>query len=196
MRRLVRYLAAMMILAGCADKKDSYAPRPYAYARMELPDASYVTTSGLPVNFERNASTLLTERDEQGGARHIDIVYPGLGTTLYLTLTPVDSPLMAAEVLDNRAERMARNTGDNNTEIITLVDPEATVTVTPAGSPTPVQMLSLTPSGRYVLSAQAFVPAAPDAPGDSLRPLVDMLRRDIIHLAQTINDAADNNTSH
>lgn len=193
MKTALPYIIALTLLTACGGKEAAYSPRPYAYARMELPEARYEATDNLPVNFERNRATTITQRAEQGGARHIDIIYPGLGATLYLTLTPVDSPQMAAEVLDNRAERMARNTGDNSTEIINLVDPEATITVTPAGSPTPVQMLSLSPSRRYVVSAQAFVPAAPEAQGDSLRPLVDMLRRDIIHLAQTINDAADNN---
>lgn len=183
-------LTAAMLPAACGgdDNSDSTAvPRPRAYARMALPDPAYVAVDSLTHYVARNAATHVSTivRDPRGIVRY-DISYPGLDAVIYVTETPAPDADTADAVIANRLERMKRNAGDNTTELIELTTPagDARLMVTPVGSPTPVQLLATRPGA--ILSAQAFVADAATTRTDSLRPLVSMLRRDLLHLAQTL----------
>lgn len=182
---LAAAIAAMLMATSCGGRGgDTQAvPRPQAYARMALPDSVYTPVDGVPLHLEGNAAARVDTRDD---ATKIDIAYPGLGAVIYLTLTPVTDET-APEVIANRSERMARNAGDNTTEVLDLTTAagDARITVTPTGSPTPVQFIAR--RGDIVVSGQAFVDAAATVRTDSLQPLVDMLRRDVIHMVRTLH---------
>ena len=79
--------------------------------------------------------------------------------------------------LANRRERMALNAGDGLTELTELTGAgsfEGEITVTPVGTITPVQFLSH--DGAFAVSG-AFCIDRPTESADSLRPVVDAMRR-------------------
>lgn len=185
---LVSVTCAAIALSACSSNgSNADVPRPRAYVRMELPDSTYTTVDINGLHLERNAAATHTiGTTSVPGAAAIDITYPGLNAIIYITDTPVGDD-NAAEVLDNRNERMMRNTGDNTTELIDMAiqGGQARITTTPTGSPTPVQFIATQPG--HIVSGQAFVDAAATVRSDSLQPLVDMLRRDIIHMVSTLS---------
>ena len=182
---MIAAAAAASVPGGCskAPTADIPVPRRHAYPRIEIPAATYRadTIGSLPV--ELNEATVAAT-DSPGW---LTAGYRSLNTEIYMTLTPlaVDTE---QELIANRVERLSMNTGGAATEVVETVNAngwECTLLVTPSGSPTPVQFLAVDP-GRLMLSGSAMTEGATSAPADSIRPVVDMLRRDITHLLMNL----------
>lgn len=177
--------AAVGVLTGCkgSPAADLPVPRQYAYPRIQVPEALYRQDTIGSVAVAVNASAV-TDSPEAGW---LTATYPGLDAEIYFTLTPLTAD-NAESLIANRVERLSMNTGGAPTEVVETVNPnawECTLLVTPSGSPTPVQFLAVEP-GKWMLSGSAMIAGATSAPKDSIRPTVDMLRRDITHLLNTL----------
>lgn len=194
---MTRYLILTILtclIASCADKgaqSDTPAvPRRHAYPRIEVPDStfSYVTDhiTGLSVAVN-NGATHSQRNAENSRAPFIDVTYPGLNSQIYFTITPVDS-ISVEEVLANRLERISLNLGGAEAELIEFDSPagfENKVIATRGDIATPVQFIA-TDGTSAVVSGAAFIKDASPATADSIAPLVNMLRRDIIHALKTL----------
>lgn len=183
MRALVAIAAlSTLCMAACGTgggKTDGGAvPLPVAWPRLALYDTAFRRLDSVPVPFAVNASTVARVRPGDGGGVWVDVVYPAYcdSSTLYLTFTPVTDATRDA-VVANRVERMALNTGDLDTEIITVPSQgaDSRVTVTRGATVTPVQFIATTP--RMVITGAYYIKET----GDSVRPYVDAVTADIIH---------------
>ena len=179
--------AAVSIATGCGGRRggdDVAVPRRPGYYRLNLPDATYRSDTIGAVELQLNAATEST-RDGHGW---LTVIYPSKTAELYITLTDI-SGADGETAVANRIERLSMNTGGARTEIIEMEGRDAgrhlTLMVTPAGSPTPVQFLAIEP-GRWMLSGSAMVSDFTQAPVDSLRPVVEMLRRDVTYLLENL----------
>lgn len=136
-----------------------------------------------------NKAAVLTRiESDRNGSQFIDVSYPGLHSTIYFTFTPV-STATAAEVIDNRMERIGLNLGASEAELLEFDTPdgfENKVFVSRGDISTPVQFIA-TDGHTTVVSGAAFVIAASAATADSIAPVVDMLRRDIVHALKTMH---------
>lgn len=162
---------------------DTPVPRQYAYHRIDVPAAVYRadTIGGIPVELNQSAQSVANTPG------WLTAVYDGLNAELYLTLTPLSAETEES-LIANRVERLSMNTGGASTEVVESRNAggwECTLLVTPSGSPTPVQFLAVEP-GKWMLSGSAMIEGATSAPADSIRPVVEMLRRDITHLLMTL----------
>ena len=87
--------------------------------------------------------------------------------------------------LDNRAERMALNTGGARSELIELVSDggfSGRLMTTRSSTVTPLQFLASDPHGSMVVSGALFIGDAAEASSpDSLTPVVDAVRDDLLH---------------
>lgn len=186
MRPAVTYLLSALCLAtiscnGTDARRDIPVPRPVAYHRIELPPPVYRTVSNGWVSLQLNSA--VTDTVVSAGNSWITACYPDIGATMYITVTEL-TPATADETIDNRVERIALNTGGNSTEVTSFTTPgklDARVTVTPAGSPTPVQFLA-TDHKTVLVSGTVTLEEAATAPGDSIKPIIKMLERDVIYL--------------
>lgn len=193
MKSILRYImCAVTAAALCASCGGSHTPVPLpaAYPRIDVADSTYRVVSGsLPLHFEINtAATVLTDSMAADGTVWLTVGYPAYHSTLYLTFTPVDGEAEARRVTDNRRERMVLNTSGATTMLISLRSPagfDSEVAVTPAGSATPVQLLSA--GNGHIVSGACFLEAATTADPDSVSPIVKALRADLIHAAKTIS---------
>lgn len=185
-RSLLTLAAAALIAAAasCSRSADTAVPRPTAYPRIDIYPASYSPVGSFPVHLELNsACTVTVDSLRPDGTAWLTASYPAYGasTRLYITVSPADSTVAA-----NRSERMALNTGGSPTELTELTSPggyRSTVALTPSGSATPVQILSVGDS--HIVSGALFLESAASAP-DSVRPIVEAVRDDLIHAAQTL----------
>lgn len=186
--RICSILAAVLVLAACPRGGDTPVPRPLAYPRMAIYDSVYTALPGIPLHLELSAHAVTSVDSTHSGADKalwLNASYPAYNATLHLTLTPV-TPATAPEVIHNRTERMALNSGGNPTEISELSSLSgfnSQILLTPAGSVTPVQFLSVSP--QWVVSGALYLPDAEINP-DSVAPVLQAVRRDLIHAAQTI----------
>ena len=162
---------------GCGG--DVAVPRREAYPRIQLPAPVWrsdtIGTVAVMVNLAAKSQC-----DSNGW---LTVDYPYGLARLYLTLTPFGG-IDADQAVANRLERLSMNTGGAVTtvdEFDNRLGRRCMLMVSLSGCPTPVQFIAVAP-GEWMLSGSALVEKAASAPGDSLRPVIDMLKRDIIHL--------------
>lgn len=185
LRLLPLSVALLLFVPGCSHKSDTPVPRPVAYPRIEIYDSVFTPVPYLPLHFELSRHATITRDSSHAGSLWINALYPAYGATIHFTLTPVN-PATAAAVVDNRTERMSLNSGGHPTEITQLIAPSgfsSRILVTPAGSLTPVQFISVSP--QWVVSGALYLPGADSNP-DSVAPIVNAVYRDLIHTAKTI----------
>ena len=183
--RLLIILALALILTGCpSQKKDVAVPRPVAYPRIETPAPDYGPLAGLPVFFLVNthAVDVLDTAQSTDSSRWYTITYPQFpGMAIYCTFSTV-TPVTMPRVVENRTERMALNTGGADSEILNLTSEggfNCTLTVTRAGTATPVQFLAA--HDNMVVSGAMYVNIPSGYAPDSIAPMVDAVRRDLLH---------------
>lgn len=189
LRYIMCVTAAAALSASCGGGPTP-VPLPAAYPRIDVADSIYrAVADSLPVHFEVNtAASVSTDSVGADGTVWLTVSYPSYRSTLYLTFTPVADDAEARAVTANRRERMALNTSDATTMLISLHSPggfDSEIAVTPAGSVTPVQLLSA--GNGYIVSGACFLEAAATADPDSVSPIVKALRADLIHAAKTIS---------
>lgn len=179
-------IAIMLVLTGCR-REERAVPRPVAFPRIEIPAERYVAADSVPMHFEINASAS-TERREQDETVWLTITYPGYfpGTAIYCTFTPVTSENVD-EVIANRTERMALNSGGADSEMTRLTSQgglDCSMTVTRAGSATPVQFIAA--DNGIVVSGAMYINVDAGFAPDSIAPVVDAVSRDMLHTLKTI----------
>lgn len=176
-------------------------PRRRAYPRIELPDSAFTfiqtESNGLSLSPSispslslamNNATEYAVHSKEGNASLFIDVDYPGLNAAIYFTITPVDNTTLAA-VIDNRLERVSLNLGGADAELLEFDSPagfENKVFVSRADISTPVQFIA-TDGETTVISGTSFLKDASAANADSLAPVVNMLRRDILHTLKTLH---------
>lgn len=186
MKQLLSVLILLNILlcVSCTE----YTPKPRGYFRIEPPEARYLVlpSDSLPYSF--NISQLATvELPEIGSPEGwINLSYPSLGVKIYCSYLPVTpSSLPTAEKESRflvsrqakRAETVKEQAYSNPEERVYgslfLLDGE---------SASPVQFM-LTDSVSHFFRGALYYDCVPNA--DSLAPVTDYLRKDIIELIQS-----------
>lgn len=180
----VLILLNILICSSCTE----YTPKPRGYFRIEPPEASYqeLPSDSLPYSF--HISQLATvELPEIGSPEGwINLAYPSLGVKIYCSYLPVTpSSLPTAEKESRflvarqtkRAETVKEQAYSNPEEHVYgslfLLDGE---------SASPVQFM-LTDSVSNFFRGALYYDCVPNA--DSLAPVTDYLRKDIIELIQS-----------
>ena len=174
-------IAAMLWLGGCStgDRKADAVPRPVAYPRVaELNDTYYVPDS-IALRFAINAGTRLAVKSPYW----FDVEYPDYGATVFVTITKTTPDSLAA-VITNRRERVMLNVGDVETvEGVECNSPEFNSYIyrSPSARSTPLQFISSDGRSTVVSGTVFFGGVAPDAPVDSLAPMVEQIQSDLIY---------------
>lgn len=177
-----KWILATLLLAGCigTENRPAAVPRPRAYPRQEIYPATYSPSQVGNLTLMTNDSAHI-----KTDGLWADINYPAYGVTVNCTVTPVTATTVAT-VLDNRAERMALNSGGAYGEITRLTTESgasATLLSTPARGLTPLQFIA-TDSVSYVLSGAATLQGA--ASPDSIRPIIEAISADLLYLLQKL----------
>lgn len=195
MRSILLHTLIAIALTSCSGSHENSSgtqaaiPRRHAYPRIALPDSAFTAVDAKEVTLQVNSAVIdsIVKRNGDNGAVFIDIRYPNLHSTIYITITPV-SPSSIAGVIANRIERVGLNLGDSNAEMIYFDNNagfESKMFVTRADISTPVQFIS-TDGRDIVVSGVAYVADASKEHADSLSPVTAMMRRDILHLLKTL----------
>lgn len=180
---------ALTLLSACGGdggNRDAI-PRRKAYPRLQIPDSTFHSPDSLPYALQINeaATARLKRRDADGV--WVDVAYPGLNAVVYYTFTTV-APSEADEALRNRSERIALNLGGREAEMLSFSSPDSlfceVVVDNQSAGATPVQFLATDHKG-LVVSGAAHI-GGEMLSADSVAPIVDMLRRDIIHSLKTL----------
>ncbi|MFQ3341399.1 MAG: gliding motility-associated lipoprotein GldD [Flavobacteriaceae bacterium] len=177
----VGYVLVALLVFGCAKESQ---PKPNGYLRLEYPDANYVTFTSL-TNFsiEKNALAEVKIKNEVVAPR---IVYPGMKATLYLNYSKVENNL---DSLLNDAYRLPYKHISKAESIpekifINKKNKVYGTLFSVVGNAASQYQFFLTDSIDHFLVGSLYFYARPNY--DSIYPAANYLKKDIIHLMETL----------
>lgn len=176
---IIAVLLAAVAASGCGGNDSSPVPRRRAWPRLPEYDTCYTAAQGAAARFYVNCAA---ETRTDSGGRWLTVRYPLYDAEIYVTVSRVSTPERLRAVLDNRKERMALNIGGASATTSHTGSPagfEAALVEAP-GSGTPLQFVATDGQG-CVVSGAARLNVDAAAPYDSIRPVEQTLRRDIVY---------------
>lgn len=167
--------------ASCSGGGEVAVPRPSANPRIEAPDSVYRKVNGVPATWIVNeAAEDSVSSGHTDGSTWLNVMYPRGEATMFCTFTPV-TPATCGAVIENRSERMALNAGNNQSEITSFKSSggfEINLMETSHGTVTPLQFIATSPG--MVVTGAVYIPTLTEATNDSLAPVVEYLKRDVM----------------
>ncbi|GGW55560.1 protein involved in gliding motility GldD [Winogradskyella epiphytica] len=185
MKRIVLPILSLFML-GCGDDT---LPKPKAYLRLEYPTAKYEKAIvPLPFTFEMNklASPIKSVKTSES-ANGVDIKYPSMKATIYLTYKEVkngnlDSLLRDAQNLTQKhtikADAISTNLFKNEEEKVYGMLYEI------GGDAASQSQFYVTDSLNHFLSGSLYFYAKPNY--DSIYPASEYLKKDIKRIMETV----------
>ncbi len=191
-----RLLVFSLILISCCfcSCRKTIVPKPKGYFRIDLPEKKYVALKegeagpGIPLEFEYPSYGRISAGNENNpGPGFFNIEFPSYKATIYFTYKNIHNDL--ASLIEQthtmnvknhviKAEAINEQIINNNQDRIhgILYDLKG-------NTATAVQFY-VTDSVRHYLRGSLYFESEPNA--DSLSPLIDFFREDIIHLIGTL----------
>jgi len=190
--KILIMLLFLSVAIGCGEVA---VPRPRGHFRIDLPDHKYILFDGLgennlkvPVSFEFPVYGHLTSHPEKGSDRGwFNIEFPDYKAKIYLTYKEVDNDLDS--LLDqsydlnvkyhvSKADAIKEQVYSNKEHKVygILYDLK--------GNTASAVEFYVTDSINHYLRGSLYFASEPDA--DSLAPVIDFFREDIMHLIETL----------
>lgn len=177
---------AVLAFASCGKTS---TPKPYGYYRITTPDTSYVDFASqypqFPYDFALSRNAQVQRRNEPGEQYWINLYYPALRATIHCSYKPVRNNLR--ELTEDALEFVYRNASHASAiPEREYAHPEADVygvLFDLEGNTASSCQFFLTDSTRHFFRASVYCNCPPNA--DSLAPVYEYLRRDVIRLVET-----------
>lgn len=186
----MRNLLLLPLLLSCLLSCTEYTPKPRGYFRIEPAEAEYATFTAdtLPYSFLLSRQALATPPSGSSAPGWINLVYPQWGATIYCSYLPVTpATLPEAEKESRSLVQRLLAPGVQVTEIA-YSNPEGAVYgslfLLSGETSSPAQFMLTDSLSRFFRGALYF-DCRPNA--DSLAPVIDYLRQDVIELMQSFN---------
>lgn len=182
----LRLLLLLCFLWGCQEK---YTPKPYGYFRIDFPEKGYTALNdSFPYRFEIAKDALLeADRDKDAEAFWINLTYPSYNAKIHLSYKKINTDTTLAHFLNDchhlaythtiKAESINEKyfRRDNTFGLIYFIE----------GNTASSTQFFITDSTRNFIRGALYFKQHP-AP-DSLAPIIQYLRQDIVHLMETTN---------
>lgn len=178
--------AGMMLtlFVGC---RKADIPRPYGYFRIDLPHNQYkqYAPTGFPYSFDMNNTSRITERPTPNDKYWIDITYPALKATIYISYKPVNKQLL--ELTEDtrkivykhsvRADAISEYPFANGDKKVFGILYELSGNVA-----SPIQFV-LTDSVKHFFRGALYFESTPNS--DSIAPVTQYVMKDIARLMES-----------
>lgn len=180
-------LVGVLALASCTQE---YTPKPKGFMRIALPEKGYtLIETGCPYSFETAIySEFKPDKRVSSDSCWFNIEYPQFKAQLYFSYKPINNNL-ASYLEDSRQltnKHIAKASGIEETIIIKDDTHVYGVLYEVEGSraASPIQF-HLTDSTSHFLRGALYFNVSPN--NDSLAPVIDFLREDVLHFIETLN---------
>jgi gliding motility-associated lipoprotein GldD len=174
-----------LVLISC---QNDYYPKPKGYFRIDLPEKSYVTFDSIyPYSFEYpEYATIIADNHPKAEKYWINIIYPQFKGTLHLSYKTINNNLNVyledtrTMVMKHipKASSIENQQYQNETSGVYGL----TYTISGVAAASPFQFY-LTDSTTHFVRGALYFNTVPN--NDSLAPVIDFLKEDIIHMIET-----------
>jgi gliding motility-associated lipoprotein GldD len=189
---LLTLLVLLVIMNSC---KDVTVPKPKGYFRIDLPSRDYILfnntearTAGLPITFEYPSyGKILFEARELSEPGWFDIDFPFYNAKIYLTYKNVKNNLPGLMEQSYRMDVKNHITKADAIDEQIISEPDHKVygiLYDLKGSTATAVQFFVTDSTRHFLRGSLYFTAEPNP--DSLAPVINFFREDIVHLIETL----------
>jgi gliding motility-associated lipoprotein GldD len=183
--RITMVLVALMFTTGSC--KQSYTPKPAGYLKIDFPEKSYRLYSDQKEYQFEIPQYATVEIDSSPGAEKgwINVEFPSLNGTLHLSYKPVDDHLN--DLITDSRELVYKHTvkaqGIEETPFIERDQHRFGMVYDLKGDVASAVQFFVTDSTDHFLRGSLYFNCRPNR--DSLNPVIEFLRVDIIHLIET-----------
>ncbi|MDR2065352.1 MAG: gliding motility lipoprotein GldD [Prevotellaceae bacterium] len=181
------FTASISVILITACSNSSQVPKPYGYFRITMPENTYQKfNANKPYSFEYSTISKIEDRTDKPEQDWINIVYPQHDATIYLTYHNVKNNLDTM-INDSHNFTYRHTIKADAINEMTYFFPEKNVfglyAELEGNAASPIQFL-LTDSTQNFLRGSLYFNAEPNS--DSVAPVIDFIRKDIIHLMETL----------
>lgn len=181
-------LGASMCLVLEACQQD-YSPKPLGYNRLMLPPPSYVQLpDSLPYTFEYSIhSKLLDDSSAINEKYWIEIYYPTLKANVHITYKPIKSRQLLKEYLDDSYTLTAKHQikAYAINEVISKTPSGKTAVIAELEGEVPSQFqFTITDSSKNFMRGALYFNTK--VANDSLAPAIEYMKKDIMHMINTL----------
>jgi gliding motility-associated lipoprotein GldD len=187
MKHLILLVAIFLIIGACSQ---DYMPKPKGYNRIPLPEHEYVQLAdSFPYQFEYSKyAQIVFDSSWMREPYWIDVYYPEFVANIQITYKTIENDsTKLQEVLNDSYKLTAKHqikaysieesiiqTPNNHTAVVAELSGEV---------PTPFQFYSTDSVQHFIRGALYFRTASKN---DSLAPVIDYVKKDIIHMLNTL----------
>jgi gliding motility-associated lipoprotein GldD len=176
-----------LFLFSCDEDDDVYSPKPKGYIRIDFPEKKYVTyVSECPFSFDIPVYARMKLNNSKGSEPcWYNLEFPNYKATLHLSYKQVSNNL--SKYLDDAHEiankHQIKATGLDEVTVLRDSAKVYGLLFDIAGNTASSVQFYLTDSTKHFLRGSLYFNAVPNA--DSLKIVVDFLKKDIIHMINT-----------
>ena len=186
------FIFLVVLLAACSNRDaDNYVPKPKGYNRIDLPPHRYQPLiAAHPYSFEYSSQARILPDTFRGAQPHwIFIQYPAFKASVQLTYHPVlNSEKRLAGMISDSYKLAAMHNEKAYSfkeELIQLpTGLKADVLSISGEVPSQLQFFTTDTTTHFLRGALYFNVATRN---DSLAPVIDYLRKDVLHLLKTLH---------
>ncbi len=187
-KSLLLLLSCLFLLGACNDDDDTvYSPKPRGYCRIEFPEKQYRLYDSLcPYSFEiPTYGRMVTDKHMGAEPCWLNLEFPKFKATIHLSYKAVNNNI-ASYLEDSHAfanRHQIKATGLD--EIVVMRDSAKVygLLFDIAGNTASSLQFYLTDSTQHFLRGALYFNSSPNI--DSLKIVVDFLKKDVLHLINT-----------
>ncbi len=183
LKKILTYSLLVFFLLGC---EETFTPKPKGFNRIDLPEAKYQRI-GTEYPYQFEYSTLASIEEDDSEDYWINLNYKDFDAIVQLTYKDLTDPKNEAEIIMNEAFELTKKhmvkaysieeslIGMKNGQVASVAELEGEV-------PTQFQFYTSDTTTHFFRGALYFNTALKN---DSLAPVIEFIKKDIVHMLNT-----------
>ena len=190
MKMKIGLIAVLVLFTITACQNETYTPKPHGYYRISVKDTSYQPFSGAaPFSFEYSAYAFVDTIHKPNEKHWMNLIYPQQNAVVFITYKSLIHNDLEGCINDARTMALKQISKADDIQESTVFDTANTVygkiyEIIGNEAACPYQFW-LTDKKNHFFRASLYFNCTPQ--NDSLAPIIDYLKKDMLHLIETFS---------